>query len=278
MTLLPAAPDTGIVFRRIDAGAEILANWVNTIESPRCTVLSNGEGITIGTVEHVMAALAGAEVDNAVVELDGPEVPIMDGSSAPFLFLIECAGLAEQDAARRAIKVLKPVSVTDQGATAALLPDHGFWMSFEINFANPLISQQDICVAFDAATFKAELSRARTFGLIDEVERLRAAGFGRGGSLDNVVVVSGDQILNAGGLRYDDEFVRHKLLDAVGDLYLAGGPIIGRFRGVCSGHAHTRQLLAALFADSEAWCYTNLGRATDFGKFDGSGEIRLSEV
>jgi UDP-3-O-[3-hydroxymyristoyl] N-acetylglucosamine deacetylase len=170
------------------------------------------------------------------------------------------------------------VSVTDQGATAALLPDHGFWMSFEINFANPLISQQDICVAFDAATFKAELSRARTFGLIDEVERLRAAGFGRGGSLDNVVVVSGDHILNAGGLRYADEFVRHKLLDAVGDLYLAGGPIIGRFRGVCSGHAHTRHLLAALFADSEAWCYTNLGRATDFGKLDGSGEIRLSEV
>jgi UDP-3-O-[3-hydroxymyristoyl] N-acetylglucosamine deacetylase len=278
MTLLPAAPDTGIVFRRIDAGAEILANWVNTIESPRCTVLSNGEGITIGTVEHVMAALAGAEVDNAVVELDGPEVPIMDGSSAPFLFLIECAGLVEQDAARRAIKVLKPVSVTDQGATAALLPDHGFWMSFEIDFANPLISQQDICVAFDATTFKAELSRARTFGLIDEVERLRAAGFGRGGSLDNVVVVSGDHILNAGGLRYADEFVRHKLLDAVGDLYLAGGPIIGRFRGVCSGHAHTRHLLAALFADSEAWCYTNLGRATDFGKLDGSGEIRLSEV
>jgi UDP-3-O-[3-hydroxymyristoyl] N-acetylglucosamine deacetylase len=278
MTLLPAAPDTGIVFRRIDAGAEILANWVNTIESPRCTVLSNGEGITIGTVEHVMAALAGAEVDNAVVELDGPEVPIMDGSSAPFLFLIECAGLVEQDAARRAIKVLKPVSVTDQGATAALLPDHGFWMSFEIDFANPLISQQDICVAFDAATFKAELSRARTFGLIDEVERLRAAGFGRGGSLDNVVVVSGDHILNAGGLRYADEFVRHKLLDAVGDLYLAGGPIIGRFRGVCSGHAHTRHLLAALFADSEAWCYTNLGRATDFGKLDGSGEIRLSGV
>ena len=278
MRLRPAAPDTGIVFRRVDAGAEILANWVNTIESPRCTVLSNGEGITIGTVEHVMAALAGAEIDNAVVELDGPEVPIMDGSSAPFLFLIECAGLVEQDAARHAIKVLKPVSVTEQGATAALLPDHCFSMSFEINFANPLISQQDICVVFDAATFKGELSRARTFGLMDEVDHLRAAGFGRGGSLDNVVVVSGDHILNPGGLRYADEFVRHKLLDAVGDLYLAGGPIIGHFRGVCSGHAHTRHLLAALFTDSEAWRYTHLGRARDFGKIAGSGEIRLSEV
>jgi len=244
MRLLPAAPDTGIVFRRTDAGAEIPATWVNTIESPRCTVLSNGEGITVGTVEHLMAALAGAEIDNVIVELDGPEVPIMDGSSAPFLFLIECAGLIEQDAARRAIKVLKPVSVSEEGATATLSPDHGFSMSFEISFANPLIRRQDICVVFDAATFKAELSRARTFGLLDEVDRLRAAGFGRGGSLDNVVVVSGDHILNAGGLRYADEFVRHKLLDAFGDLYLAGGPIIGRFRGMRSGHAHTRHLLA----------------------------------
>ena len=278
MRLLPAAPDTGIVFRRSDAGAEIPASWVNTIESPRCTVLSNGEGITVGTVEHLMAALAGAEIDNVIVELDGPEVPIMDGSSAPFLFLIECAGLIEQDAARRAIKVLKPVSVSKEGATVTLSPDHGFSMSFEISFANPLIRRQDICVVFDAATFKAELSRARTFGLLDEVDRLRAAGFGRGGSLDNVVVVSGDHILNAGGLRYADEFVRHKLLDAFGDLYLAGGPIIGRFRGVRSGHAHTRHLLAALFADVEAWRYTNMTRATDFGTLDGPGELRLSGV
>jgi UDP-3-O-[3-hydroxymyristoyl] N-acetylglucosamine deacetylase len=262
MRLLPAAPDTGIVFHRTDVGAEIPASWVNTIESPRCTVLSNGEGITVGTVEHLVAALAGAEIDNVIVELDGPEVPIMDGSSAPFLFLIECAGLIEQDAARRAIKVLKPVSVSKDGATAALSPNHGFSMSFEISFANPLIRRQDICMVFDAATFKAELSRARTFGLLDEVDRLRAAGFGRGGSLDNVVVVSGDHILNAGGLRYADEFVRHKLLDAFGDLYLAGGPIIGRFRGVRSGHAHTRHLLAALFADTEAWSYTNLSRGT----------------
>jgi UDP-3-O-[3-hydroxymyristoyl] N-acetylglucosamine deacetylase len=278
MTLLPAAPDTGIVFRRTDAGAEILASWSNTIESPRCTILSNGEGITIGTVEHLMAALAGAEIDNAFVELDGPEVPIMDGSAAPFLFLMECAGFVEQEAARRAIKVLKPVTITEEGATAALLPDHGFSMSFEISFASPLINQQDICIVFDAATFKAELSRARTFGFLDEVDRLRAAGFGRGGSLDNVVVVSGDHILNAGGLRYADEFVRHKLLDAFGDLYLAGGPIIGRFCGVRSGHAHTRQLLAALFSDSEAWRYTSVGRATDFGALAGRGEMHLSRV
>jgi UDP-3-O-[3-hydroxymyristoyl] N-acetylglucosamine deacetylase len=151
-------------------------------------------------------------------------------------------------------------------------------MSFEISFANPLIRRQDICVAFDAATFKAELSRARTFGLLDEVDRLREAGLGRGGSLDNVVVVSGDHILNAGGLRYADEFVRHKLLDAFGDLYLAGGPIIGRFCGVRSGHAHTRHLLAALFADTEAWRYTNLGRGTGFGALDRPSEMRLCGV
>jgi UDP-3-O-[3-hydroxymyristoyl] N-acetylglucosamine deacetylase len=276
MRLLPAAPDTGIVFRRTDAGAEVLANWANTIESSRCTVLSNGEGITIGTVEHLMAALAGAEIDNAIIELDGPEVPIMDGSSAPFLFLIECAGQIEQDVARRAIKVLKPVSVIVEDAIVALVPDHSFSMSFEISFANSLISRQDISVVFDAGTFKEELSRARTFGLLDEVDRLRAAGLGRGGSLDNVVVVSGDHVLNAGGLRYADEFVRHKLLDAFGDLYLAGGPVIGRFRGVRSGHAHTRHLLAALFADGEAWCYTNLIRATGFGGPGPAAEMQLS--
>jgi UDP-3-O-[3-hydroxymyristoyl] N-acetylglucosamine deacetylase len=278
MNLRPAPPGTGIAFRRTDAGAEIQASWVNTIASPLCTVLSNGEGITIGTVEHLMAALAGAEIDNAVVELDGPEVPIMDGSASPFLFLIECAGLVEQDAPRRAIKVLKPVSVVEADATAALLPDHGFSMSFEIDFDNPLISRQDARVVFEAGTFKAEISRARTFGILDEVDRLRAAGFGRGGSLDNVVVVSGDQVLNAGGLRYDDEFVRHKLLDALGDLYLAGAPIIGQFQGVRSGHGHTRHLLATLFADPEAWCYTTLARAAGPAAIEHQHAIHLSGV
>ena len=261
MNLRPAAPGTGIVFRRSDAGAEIRAHWSNTAESAFCTILSNREGIRIGTIEHLMAALGGAEIDNAVVELDGPEVPIMDGSAAPFVFLIECAGIVEQDAARRAIRILKPVVVNEDGASAALLPDHGFSMSFEIDFDNPLIRRQDMALAFEAATFKVELSRARTFGLLDDVHRMQAAGLARGGSLDNAIVVSGDHVLNAGGLRYADEFVRHKLLDAFGDLYLAGGPIIGHFRGVRSGHAHTRRLLAALFADPEAWCHTTTVRA-----------------
>ena len=276
MTLHPAAADTGIVFRRISSAVEIRANWANTIDLPLSTVLSNGEGNTVGTVEHLMAALAGAAIDNVVVELDGREVPIMDGSAAPFLFLIECAGVAEQDAPRRAIKVLKEVSITEDGATAALLPDHGFSMSFEIDFDNPLICQQDICLMFDADTFKTELSRARTFGLLDELDRLRAAGLARGGSLDNAVVVGRDHVLNAGGLRYADEFVRHKLLDAFGDLYLAGGPLLGSFRGVRSGHAHTRRLLATLFADDEAWCYTNSSRSTHRGEPEWQEGLQLA--
>jgi UDP-3-O-[3-hydroxymyristoyl] N-acetylglucosamine deacetylase len=258
MTLRAAPPDSGIVFRRLDAGAEIRAQCGNTLESALSTVLSNGEGIAIGTIEHLMAALAGASVDNAVVELDGPEVPIMDGSAAPFLHLIERAGVIAQDAARRAIKVLKPVSVSLNGCSAALLPEHGFSMSFEIDFDNPLIRRQDITVSFDPDTFRAELAPARTFGLLDDWPRLKAAGLARGGSLDNAVVISGDRVLNDGGLRYADEFVRHKLLDAFGDLYLAGGPIIGHFHGERSGHALNRRLLLALFADREAWCATTM--------------------
>src|SRR5207302_9856258 len=156
------------------------------------------------------------------------------------------------------IKITKPVRGEDDGAAAALLPDHGFSMSFEIDFANPLIRRQDMTLSIDPASFKSELAAARTFGLLDDVPRLHAAGLGRGGSLDNVVLVSGNRVLNDGGLRYADEFVRHKLLDAFGDLYLAGGPIIGQFRGTRSGHALTRRLLAALFADADAWCETTL--------------------
>jgi UDP-3-O-[3-hydroxymyristoyl] N-acetylglucosamine deacetylase len=263
MSLRPAAPETGIVFRRLDAGAEIGANWRNAVETPLCTMLSNREGIRVATIEHLMAALAGSEIDNAIVELDGPEVPILDGSAAPFLHLIDRAGTALQDAPRRAIKVLKPVEVCEDGARAALIPDHGFSMSFEIDFDNPLIRRQDMAVAIDPETFRGELARARSFCLLDDIDRMRAAGFARGGSLDNAVVVSGDRVLNAGGLRYADEFVRHKLVDALGDLYLAGAPLIGRFRGVRSGHALTGKLLAALFADPDAWCRTTLANAPE---------------
>jgi UDP-3-O-[3-hydroxymyristoyl] N-acetylglucosamine deacetylase len=258
MTLRPALPGTGIVFRRVDAGADIAALWTNSVNATLCTMLSNGEGLEIKTVEHLMAAFAGCGIDNAVVELDGPEVPAMDGSAGPFVALIDRAGIVRQEMPRRAIKVLKPVTVAAGGAVAALLPDHGFSMSFEIAFDNPLIRCQDMSVTFEPGVFRSELSRARSFGMLEDVERLRAAGLALGGSLDNAIVISGNRVLNRGGLRYADEFVRHKMLDALGDLYLAGAPLIGHFHGSRSGHAQTRRLLAALFADPTAWCATTL--------------------
>jgi UDP-3-O-[3-hydroxymyristoyl] N-acetylglucosamine deacetylase len=261
MTLHPGAPDSGIVFRRSDrAGAEIKAHWRNAVEQPLCTRLDNGEGLSVATVEHLMAALAGLEIDNAVIELDGPEVPVMDGSAAPFVFLIDCAGVIEQDAPRRAIKVLKPVTVRHEGKSASLSPSDGFSMSFAIDFASGAINRQDITIAIDPETFRADISRARTFGFLHEVGRMRAAGLARGGSLENAVVINGDQVLNREGLRYVDEFVRHKVLDALGDLYLVGAPLIGHFRGDRSGHTLNLRLLEALFADSSAWCSTSVAR------------------
>lgn len=262
MILHPAPADSGIMFRRGDrGGACVGATWRNIQESPLCTTLTNREGVSVATVEHLLAAFAGAEIDNAIVELDGPEVPVMDGSAEPFLFLIERAGIVEQDAPRRAIKVLKPVRVADGGCVATLEPDVGFSVSFEIDFSSQFVRPQDIALSIDAETFKTDLARARTFGFLEEVEQLRAAGLARGGSLDNAVVISDGKVLNTGGLRYADEFVRHKALDAVGDLYLAGGPIVGHFHGVRSGHAMNRRLLEALFADHTAWCRTTLGAA-----------------
>lgn len=257
MALRPAAPDTGIRFYRSDLNTEIAAEWRNAVESPLCTTLVNDKDVSVGTVEHLMAAFAGLEVDNALVELDGPEVPAMDGSASPFVFLIECAGLAAQDAPRRVIRVLKPISVGTPGKSAALVPDDHFSVTFAIDFASSAIRRQELTLSPCPATFKHELSAARTFGFLDEVERMREAGLARGGSLENAVVVAGDRVLNEEGLRYVDEFVRHKMLDAVGDLYLAGAPLLGHFHGTRSGHALNRQLLAALFADRAAWCYAS---------------------
>lgn len=263
MTLHPAAADTGIVFRRSDmGGAEIAATWRNATDSVLCTKIDNHEGLSVATIEHLMAAFAGLEIDNAIVELDGPEVPIMDGSAAPFVFLVECAGIVDLDATRRAIKVLKPVSVGVPGRSAALVPDDGFAVSFAIDFASGAINRQELTLSVDPDSFKNDISRARTFGFLHEVDQMRAAGLARGGSLDNSVVISGDRILNEDGLRYTDEFVRHKVLDALGDLYLAGGPLLGHFHGVRSGHALNRQLLDALFADPAAWCLTTLAAGT----------------
>lgn len=258
MTLHPAEPGTGIVFRRSDVrrgGTEIPALWNHVADTRLCTTLGGDDGVRVGTVEHLMAALSGCAIDNVVVDLNGPEVPIMDGSAAPFVFLIECAGVMEQDAPRRWIEILKPVAVGDHERTAMLAPGKGRSVSFEIEFDNTLIARQKFFINLGEGVFQAEISRARTFGFDHEVASLRASGLARGGSLDNAVVVSGDRILNDGGLRYQDEFVRHKVLDSIGDLYLAGGPVIGHYHGFRSGHALTNALLRSLFADRAAWRY-----------------------
>jgi UDP-3-O-[3-hydroxymyristoyl] N-acetylglucosamine deacetylase len=262
MTLRPAEPDRGIVFRRTDiagGGVEIPARWDAVVDTRLNTTLGDGNGVTIGTVEHVMAALSGAGIDNAVIEINGPEVPIMDGSAAPFIFLIECAGVVEQDAPRRVIEILRPISVGNRERSAMLSPGNSFSVSFEIDFKGTLIEQQQYFGDFSNGAFRRDIARARTFGFEAEVAELQAAGLARGGSLDNAIVVSGDRILNDDGLRFEDEFVRHKVLDSIGDLYLAGGQIIGHFHGFRSGHGLNHELLHALFADEDAWRVSELG-------------------
>ena len=256
LTLKPAAENTGIRICRTDllnGAREIIVNWENVVDTRLATTVGNDHGSTVSTVEHLAAALAGCEIDNVLIEVDGLEIPIMDGSSAPFVFLIECAGTVEQSAARTAIKILKPVTVGDENRSVSILPAEDFSLAFEIDFDSSAIDRQERTFQRIGADFKSDISRARTFGFDHEVEALRSAGLARGGSLENAVVVSGDKILNEGGLRFDDEFVRHKILDCVGDLYLAGGPIIGEVIASKSGHELNNALLRAVFADNDAW-------------------------
>jgi UDP-3-O-[3-hydroxymyristoyl] N-acetylglucosamine deacetylase len=264
MTLNPAPAGTGIVFRRTDvqgAGAEIPARWDNVIDTKLCTALGNEQGVRVSTVEHLMAALYGSEIDNAIIEINGAEVPIMDGSAQPFVFLIECAGIVELDRPRRAIEILRRVSVEDGKRSVTLMPASDFSVEFEFDFENGSLSAQDFFMAVHPAAFRMEVSRARTFGFAEEVARLRAAGLARGGSLDNAVVIGNGRVLNKDGLRFRDEFVRHKVLDCVGDLYLAGAPVIGSVRCVKSGHRHNNMLLRSLFAQRDAWRYIDMPAA-----------------
>lgn len=260
MTLKPAAAGTGIVFRRMDVApeiSEIPARYDTVTDLVMCTTIQNDALTKVATIEHLMAAFSGANIDNAIVELDGPEVPVMDGSSAPFVFLIECADIVEQELPRQYIKVLKEVEVNDGSAVASLSPGNNISISFEIDFENKRIGKQNCSFNLRNGTFKNELARARTFGFLSELEQLKQMGLAKGGSLENAIVLSGQDILNEEGLRYDDEFVRHKALDAVGDLYLAGAPIIGQFQGFRSGHALNNKLLQAFLRDGDAWCYTS---------------------
>jgi UDP-3-O-[3-hydroxymyristoyl] N-acetylglucosamine deacetylase len=261
MTIKPAGPDHGIVFKRTDIASWdclIPARWDRVSNAMLCTTISNDDGVQVATVEHLMAALAGCGLDNALIEIDGPEVPIMDGSSAPFVMLFECAGSVSQDAPRRALRILKPVTVRDGDCGVTVLPASDFSVEFEIDFNSDAVSERSLDVRLMNGTFNESISRARTFGFLEDVDRMRAAGLGLGGSLDNVVVVDGDHVLNEGGLRFDDEFVRHKILDCVGDLYLAGGPMLARVVAHKSGHAFNNKLLRALFADESAWEWTTL--------------------
>ena len=280
MTLRPAESGAGIVFERKDiaGSAPIPARWDHVVDTRLCTTLGNDDGVTVTTVEHLMAAFSGCGVDNAVVEIDGPELPIMDGSSAPFVSLIDSVGLVEQQAPLRIIRLHKTVTVRDGERFASLAPGNGFSLGFEISFENPTVARQTITVGLVNGTFKGELASARTFGFLDEVEAMQAAGFARGGSLDNAVVISGDSVLNADGLRYDDEFVRHKALDAIGDLFLAGARIIGRFEGVCSGHDMNNRLLRAMFSDAEAWSLVTVGADEAEAVSAGVGEPAWTEA
>ncbi len=257
MTLMPAAADSGIVFRRVDLAGqpEIPALWTHAVETPLCTTIVAEDAphdVRIATIEHLMSAFAGLGIDNCLVEIDGPEVPAMDGSAAPFVFLIECAGVTEQRAPRRGFRILETVEEREPHRSCRLLPGEGFELRFEIDFDSPVIGRQVFDQEVDEATYKREIARARTFGFFEEVEALRRHGLARGGSLENAVVIDGDQVLNEGGLRFLDEFVRHKALDSIGDLLLAGGPLIGRFEGDKAGHALTLRLLKSLFARPNA--------------------------
>ena len=255
VTLCPAAEDAGITFHRTDLGVSIPARFDLVADTRLCTVLASAAHpeARVGTVEHLMAALHGCGVDNITVEVDGSELPVLDGSSAPWLFLLDCAGLAVQEAAAPVVQVLRTVRVREGEAFAELRPGAGLDLAVSIDFAAAAIGRQALTLALDEQGFRTGLADARTFVHAEEVAGLRAAGLALGGSLDNAVVVDGARVLNPAGLRHPDEFVRHKMLDAVGDLALAGARLQGRFVGHRTGHSLNNAVLRALFADQANW-------------------------
>lgn len=256
MALRPAPVDTGIVFVRtdLDPVVEVPARAELVEDTTLCTALSY-RGVKVATVEHLMSALAGLGIDNAYVDLSAAEVPIMDGSASPFVFLIQSAGILEQSAAKKFIRIKQRIVVQDEDKEAAFLPHQGFKVTFSIDFDHPVFAQQNQTTRIDFSTtsFVKEVSRARTFGFMRDIEFLRSNNLALGGSLDNAIVVDDYRIVNEGGLRYDDEFVKHKVLDAIGDLYQLGYSLIGEFRGVKSGHALNNQLCRELLAQPDAY-------------------------
>jgi UDP-3-O-[3-hydroxymyristoyl] N-acetylglucosamine deacetylase len=256
LTLRPAAVDTGIVFRRVDLDqpVEIKACPENVGDTRLSTTLVQ-DGVKISTVEHLLSAFAGLGIDNAYVDVSAPEVPIMDGSAGPFVFLIQSAGVEEQNALKRFIRIKREVVVKEGDKRAAFSPFDGFKVSFAIDFDHPVFTERTrfASVDFSSISFVKEVSRARTFGFLRDIEMLRERELALGGSMDNAIVVDDYRVLNEDGLRYEDEFVKHKILDAIGDLYLLGHSLIGAFSGYKSGHALNNKLLKALLADADAW-------------------------
>jgi UDP-3-O-[3-hydroxymyristoyl] N-acetylglucosamine deacetylase len=266
LTLRPAAPDTGIVFRRTDLPdcPELKADATLVGDTRLCSCIER-DGVRVATVEHLMSAFAGLGIDNAYVDLTAMEVPIMDGSAGPFVFLIQSAGIEEQNAAKKFIRVRQPVEVREDDKWARLDPYNGFRVDFSIDFSHPVIQAgpQRLTVDFATTSYNKEIARARTFGFMQEVETLRSAGLGLGGSLDNAIVVDEFRVLNSDGLRYEDEFVKHKVLDAIGDLYLLGRPLLGAFSAYKSGHALNNRVLRALVSDAANWEYVSFLQAEE---------------
>jgi len=268
LVVRPAAPGHGIVFVRTDVtdrDNRIPVSGEAVVDARLNTMIENAAGVRLSTIEHLMAALSALGVSNAVIEVDGPELPILDGSALQFVQLLDRAGFRRQEAPQtyigfrrnektvRYIEILKPIRVEEGDKSAVLLPCDRYEMRFEIDFPTPVIGNQVVDFIVDEATFRSDIMAARTFGFAHEVEALRQAGLARGGSLENAVVIDGDQILNPGGLRMEREFVRHKALDAIGDLYVLGAPLLGRYEGVKAGHALNNKLVRALLAQPDAW-------------------------
>ncbi|NJM84658.1 MAG: UDP-3-O-acyl-N-acetylglucosamine deacetylase [Tabrizicola sp.] len=276
MVVRPASADYGIWFRRmdvVDRDPMVQAHWDGVVPSKLCTLIENADGVHVSTIEHVMAALAGSAIHNALIEIDGPEVPILDGSAVPFVEGFLAKGIREQAAPVRAIRVLKPVEVRDGDALARLEPAEMLEIDFQIDFEEAAIGRQSRRLNMANGAFVRELSDSRTFCLQSDVDMMREKGLALGGTLENAVVFDAGQVLSPGGLRHSDEPVRHKMLDAVGDLALAGGPVLGRYTGIRAGHALTNRLLRALFADPEAYCMVDCGPTT-VGKLPGVGVHR----
>jgi len=263
VTLHPAQADTGIVFVRCGANGakdrELPANFRSVTATEFATVLGDKSGPAVSTTEHVLAALYGLGIDNAIVEVDGPEIPIMDGSAAAFVAAIDRAGVVATSVRRRYVKVLKPVRVDGNGCSGELRPHpRGLRIETEIDFDHPLIGRQKFMLDLEPQAFRRELARARTFGFMRDVTKLWNAGYALGASFENTVVIAEDRVLNADGVRFPDEFVRHKAVDALGDLALAGAPLIGAYRSVRGGHKLNHSVVTALMSDPTAWAYTEL--------------------